>query len=170
MSRLSFGSNGDREHVSVSGVGSQHVQFVDSVGYLLVRTARAHRIAVGRGLARLGLHPGQELLLAELWACAPLAQGKLIERLQVEPPTVTKALRRLEHNGLVRRARAPHDGRVVMIDLTPAGRALESRVRALWEETEEALLARLSAGDREQARALLARLNANMLAAAPARA
>ncbi len=151
----------------MSSDGTDHAQFADSVGYLLVRTARAHRIAVGRGLAKLGLHPGQELLLAELWAAAPLSQGRLIERLHVEPPTVTKALKRLEQHGLVRRTRAEHDGRIVMIDLTPEGRALESRVRALWEETEEVLLARLSSTDREQARSLLARLQANMRALAP---
>jgi DNA-binding MarR family transcriptional regulator len=147
-------------------VDSENAQFVDSVGYLLVRAARAHRAVVGRGLAKLGLHPGQELLLAALWGAEPLPQGKLIERLQVEPPTVTKALKRMEHSGLVHRSRAPHDGRVVMIELTPAGRALESRVRALWDQTEEALLAGLGSEERERARQLLAGLHANMLPAA----
>ncbi|XXV34779.1 MarR family transcriptional regulator [Sorangium sp. So ce1504] len=65
------------------------------------------------GVAALhGLQPGQDVLLRQLCQSDGLSQSALIERLGVEPPTVTKALGRLEKAGLVVRRRDPNDARV----------------------------------------------------------
>jgi DNA-binding MarR family transcriptional regulator len=50
--------------------------------------------------------------------------GKVGERLQVHPASVTNAVDRLEHDGLVRRVRHPDDGRSVLVELTTAGAEL----------------------------------------------
>jgi DNA-binding MarR family transcriptional regulator len=50
--------------------------------------------------------------------------GKVGERLQVHPASVTNAVQRLEADGLVERSANPHDGRSVIVAITPAGRAL----------------------------------------------
>ncbi len=50
--------------------------------------------------------------------------GKIGERLQVHPASVTNAVQRLEADGLVRRAANPDDGRGVLAEITEPGRRL----------------------------------------------
>ena len=53
-----------------------------------------------------------------------LPVGKVGERLQVHPASVTNAVQRLEDAGLVARSANPADGRSVLAAITPAGRRL----------------------------------------------
>lgn len=53
-----------------------------------------------------------------------LPVGKIGERLQVHAASVTNAVGRLEADGLVVRRANPDDGRSVLAEITPAGRAL----------------------------------------------
>jgi len=50
--------------------------------------------------------------------------GKIGERLQVHPASVTNAVQRLEADGLVRRVANPADGRSILAEITDAGRRL----------------------------------------------
>ena len=50
-----------------------------------------------------------------------LPVGRIGARLQVHPASVTNAVARLEHDGLVERTQNPDDGRSVLASLTPAG-------------------------------------------------
>jgi DNA-binding MarR family transcriptional regulator len=50
--------------------------------------------------------------------------GKIGERLQVHPASVTNAVRRLEADGLVVRTANPDDGRSVLAEITDDGRKL----------------------------------------------
>jgi DNA-binding MarR family transcriptional regulator len=56
-----------------------------------------------------------------------LPVGKVGERLQVHPASVTNAMQRLEDAGLVERTANPDDGRSVLATITPAGRSLVER-------------------------------------------
>jgi DNA-binding MarR family transcriptional regulator len=53
---------------------------------------------------------------------AGLPMGKLTERLQVHPASVTNAVDRLEDDGLVVRSPNPRDGRSTIVSILPAGR------------------------------------------------
>jgi DNA-binding MarR family transcriptional regulator len=53
-----------------------------------------------------------------------LPLGKIGERLQVNPASVTNAVDRLEADGLVTRQPDPDDGRVTLARLTPTGRRI----------------------------------------------
>ena len=50
--------------------------------------------------------------------------GKIGERLQVHPASVTNAVQRLEADGLVRRSANPNDGRSILAEITDPGRRL----------------------------------------------
>lgn len=115
-----------------------------SLGTALVRAAREHRVLVSRGLTELGLHPGQELLLAELWKEDCLTQTELTNRLGVELPTVAKAVQRLEASGLVTRKKDLHDRRVARVTLTPQGARLRAAVESVWTRAEAVLVRGLS--------------------------
>ena len=52
------------------------------------------------------------------------------ERLQVHPTSVTSIVDRLEAAGLVVRRKHPEDGRAVLAEITPSGRALVEEATA----------------------------------------
>lgn len=95
------------------------------------------RLAVTR-LARIlryqdpsGLSASQSSALAMIARRGPLTLGDLAAREHVTPPTITRVVDKLAHEGLVERAPDPRDGRVVMVALTSAGErwAAEARSR-----------------------------------------
>lgn len=53
-----------------------------------------------------------------------LPMGKISDRLQVHPASVTSAVKRLERDGLIRREPDSVDNRIVLAELLPAGEAL----------------------------------------------
>jgi DNA-binding MarR family transcriptional regulator len=126
--------------------------------YMFVLLAKRLRIEFESRLAPLGIHAGQDRLLQELWQEDGITQRQLIERLSVEPPTVTGIVQRLEREELLRREPDPDNRRVQRVYLTDAGRRLEDPVREVWREVEEGFLGDLSGSEREQLLRLLAKL------------
>jgi DNA-binding MarR family transcriptional regulator len=53
-----------------------------------------------------------------------LPLGKMGERLQVHPTSITSIVQRLEADGLILRRRHPDDGRAVLAEITDRGRSL----------------------------------------------
>ena len=66
----------------------------------------------------------EALVLLVFSSRGSLPLGKMGERLQVHPTSVTSIVRRLEAAGLVVRRAHPEDGRAVLAEITPAGREL----------------------------------------------
>jgi MarR family transcriptional regulator, organic hydroperoxide resistance regulator len=130
--------------------------------FALAKVCRAHRSYVGELLAEHGLHVGQDMVLVELWQNDGLRGGDLADRLGVEPPTITKMLRRLESCGLVERRADPEDARSLRVYLTGSGRALEEPVSRCWERAEHTVLAGMNAKDRQTFRKLLDRVKSNL--------
>jgi DNA-binding MarR family transcriptional regulator len=87
---------------------------------------------VYRGLlGALGLTYPQYLVLLVLWEQESLMVSQIGERLFLDSPTLTPLLKRMEVLGLLKRARARHDERQVIIGLTPRGRNLKRRARSV---------------------------------------
>jgi len=72
----------------------------------------------------------EALVLLTFSSRGSLPLGKMGERLQVHPTSVTSIVDRLEAAGLVVRRRHPEDGRAVLAEITEAGRALVERATA----------------------------------------
>lgn len=66
----------------------------------------------------------EALVLLSFTRSGSLPLGKMGERLQVHPTSITSIIDRLESAGLVVRRRHPEDGRAVLAEITDAGRAL----------------------------------------------
>lgn len=137
-------------------------QAAEPISTLIPAVAKAHRKLAGSLLQDLGLAAGQELVLMLLWGESPQAQADLTRQLMVEPPTAAKTLARLEKAGFVQRQRSEADGRVVLVSLTDAGRALEGPVTSVWKDLEERTTVSLSPAEQDQLRFLLARLAASL--------
>ena len=78
-------------------------------------------------LEPMGLTHPQYLVMLALWGQSPLAVKELIEMLQLDGPTLSPMLKRLEAAGLVTRTRDPDDERQLRISLTEKGRALREQ-------------------------------------------
>jgi len=103
------------------------------------RTDREHARRIGRAWIELRRGAAASALRSYLFGTEKaLEQGQmdaldlltrrerpmkeLAARLRVEPSTATRAVQRLEHDGLVERFTSPKDGRVVLVRITDEGR------------------------------------------------
>ena len=90
---------------------------------------RVQQLVLGRldGLLRehgLTFARYEALVLLVFSSRGSLPLGKMGERLQVHPTSVTSIVQRLEAAGLVRRRQDAADGRIVLAEITDAGRDL----------------------------------------------
>ena len=135
---------------------------LDSMSYRLVRVAKAHRGLVAEGLAELGLHTGQELVLMQLWREDGLRHSDLAQRIGVAPPTVTKVLRGMDRTGLVTREADSQDARASRVWLTERGRSLREPVEGLWQAVERRVLRGVDRSERDRVERALARMLDNV--------
>ncbi|MFC7597683.1 MarR family winged helix-turn-helix transcriptional regulator [Terrabacter sp. GCM10028922] len=112
------------------------------MSYAIFQLARAHRAYAAALLREMDLHPGQELLLMQLFDRDGQTQSELLESVGLDHSTVSKSLRRMQDAGLLVREPAAHDRRVMVVHLTDKGRAMRGPIAALWQTLEAA-----SAGD-----------------------
>ena len=84
-------------------------------------------------------------------------------RTQLSNSTLTGLLKRMEEAELVERRRDESDGRVVRVRLTPLGRGLESRCRAVLKKFDLLIAQALNPEEVHQAKDLLRRYTDTML-------
>jgi DNA-binding MarR family transcriptional regulator len=77
-----------------------------------------------------GLTYPQYVVLLALWEQSPLRVGDLADRTDLDSGTLSPLLRRLETAGWVSKNRSALDGRVVQVELTDRGRALQAELGA----------------------------------------
>lgn len=82
-----------------------------------------------RQQAGTGHTPSQLSALATIDHHGPLTLGALADHERVAPPSITKAVAKLEADGLVERATDPADRRVQRVSTTKAGRNLIAETR-----------------------------------------
>ncbi|KAF3886998.1 MULTISPECIES: MarR family winged helix-turn-helix transcriptional regulator [Nostocales] len=134
----------------------------ETLCYLIVQVCKAHRNEACKVLSDMGLHIGQEILLIHLWENDGLIQSDLAFKMQVEAPTLTKMLNRMEIVGLLQRRRDEEDARICRIYLTDAGRALQKPVQTAWNLLEERILANLTLEEQLLLRRLLLQVHNNL--------
>ncbi|MFJ1461762.1 MarR family transcriptional regulator [Nocardia wallacei] len=122
-------------------------------------------LAVYRPLLEpMGLTHPQYLVMLALWGETPMSVRAIAEAVQLDSPTLSPLLKRLEAAGLISRRRDPRDERNLLIDLTDAGRGLRRQA----ERIPPAVVDRLgvSLADLEELRDILTRVNQAARAAA----
>ncbi|MFT0867512.1 MarR family winged helix-turn-helix transcriptional regulator [Pseudomonas sp. CAM1A] len=80
-------------------------------------------------LQALGLTYPQYLAMLVLWEQDGLTVGEISQRLLTDPGSLTPLLKRLESEGLLKRSRSREDERVVLVQLTDKGRALQAEAQ-----------------------------------------
>jgi DNA-binding MarR family transcriptional regulator len=94
------------------------------------------------------------LMLLDFSRSGQLPLGKIGERLQVHPASVTNAVDRLESDGLVARTPNPGDGRSTLASISQAGRELASVASASLNERVFARVALTATEQRDAFRLL----------------
>lgn len=102
----------------------------------MAKVAKIHRQRSDELLSTVGLHVGQEMLLNVLWTEGEMTQTELANRLEIQPATLTVALKRLEKNGLVVRSRDPQDQRVSRVQPSRKSGELRDGVLLAWGRLE----------------------------------
>jgi DNA-binding MarR family transcriptional regulator len=112
-------------------------------GYQLRRAQYAYRLVLDRALESTGVTTPQFAALALLQATPGLSNAALARQNLVTPQTMNVILARLEAAGLVVRAPHPGHGRIVRVDLTPAGQAVLDQCLSRAAAAEARLLGAL---------------------------
>jgi DNA-binding MarR family transcriptional regulator len=128
----------------------------EGVALLLQRFKLEPSIIAGNPYA--DLHANDVGLLVVIRGPEKWNVHRIAQSLGAPISTISSALDRLEKRGLVARRRLPGDRRVVHIELTAAGHRLVAKIRASQIEVCRAMLARISARDREDLIRLVAQL------------
>ncbi|MFJ9588208.1 MarR family winged helix-turn-helix transcriptional regulator [Streptomyces acidicola] len=117
--------------------------------HAIFRVARLHRLLAAQLLRRVGLHPGQELVMMQLWDLGPQRQTDLVRLLGSDAATMTRTVKRLENAGFVRRRPSETDKRATIIEPTIASLALRKEVELVWAELENSVAAGLAAEEQD---------------------
>jgi len=136
--------------------------YADSLPLRLLRAREAVMARIRPMLRAHGLSEQQWRILRTLAADPELEMSQLAQRVYMHLPSVTRMLSAMHVQGLVARRTAEHDGRRILVSITPKGREViatvtpeaaniaadiewrfggdrTSRLKRLLEELEEAL-------------------------------
>jgi DNA-binding MarR family transcriptional regulator len=126
-------------------------------GQLLFRLWRASHVRVADVLGSVGLTPALFALLNVIAAREGAIQQELGAAMGIDRTTMVSLIDQLESGGLAKRRPSPTDRRAREIAITPKGRRLMQRSRRMISETEDEVLAGLTAGQRRELVNLLRR-------------
>lgn len=128
------------------------------IGYVL---RRAHQKATGifnAVMGEFGVTPTQFAALARLDDAGRVSQNELGRLTAMDPATIWGVVNRLIKQGYVAQSAHPGDARLVMVELTEAGRKATLRMKAVAAEVSRETLAPFTEAEARQLLALLGRL------------
>jgi MarR family transcriptional regulator, transcriptional regulator for hemolysin len=126
-------------------------------GQLFFRLWRASHVRAAEVLGSVGLTPALFGLLNVIGAREGAIQQELAAAMGIDRSTMVTLIDRLESTGLAKRRPSTTDRRAREIAITPKGRRLLQRSRRMISETEDEVLAGLTAEERSELVSLLRR-------------
>ena len=111
--------------VELSGEEIDYLVLEQQICFALAVASRSVIALYRPVLEPLGLTHPQYLVMVALWQSKSLSVKEISALLQVESPSVSPVLKRLESAGLIERQRDVSDERSVRLTLTDRGRALK---------------------------------------------
>jgi DNA-binding MarR family transcriptional regulator len=133
-------------------------ELVASTTFLLKRLGFAAKERAMEAYEQTGLHPYHHAVLVAVGEGSHETQGAIADALGYDRGQLVGLLDELEERGLVERRRDPMDRRRHLVRLTPDGKRVLGRLRALARQIEDEFLAPLDDGERANLHALLLRL------------
>ena len=137
-----------------------------TLDFLLAQISRLHHTRAHQLFEAIGLYRGQPPVLRRLWQQEGLTHTELAERVKITPATVTKMLQRMEKAGFVLRKPDSTDQRISRVYLTDAGRAIQAKVEAIWQQMEQDAFVGFTQEELILLRQFLTQIRANLAQAA----
>jgi DNA-binding MarR family transcriptional regulator len=128
----------------------------------IIQVTRLHMVVARQLLRKLGLHPGQELLLMHLWDSGAQRQSALATAFDTDSAAMTRTVQRLEHAGLVERRVDPTDARASLVAATAASLRIRKQLEEMWEELESLTVQSMPRADQERLLAGLLDIESNL--------
>jgi DNA-binding MarR family transcriptional regulator len=100
-------------------------------------------------LSKYGVTPAEATVLHVIMANPDVSHGELAEILLIQPPNMTKMLKRLEAEGLIDRLVSASDRRRVVLSLTPKARRLVLQYRGAAFAHEKTAFSAFSTAERK---------------------
>lgn len=136
----------------------KHAQADESPGFLLWKVTALWQQRLAEVLQALGITQTQYAILASLrWfeeQGEPPTQAHLVEHARIEKMTLSKAIRKLEEAGLLKRDPSPHDSRAVHVRFSSKGRKLVEQAVGAVEHADDDFFACLPAAQLAQYKAI----------------
>ncbi|HEX8488559.1 MAG TPA: MarR family transcriptional regulator [Propionibacteriaceae bacterium] len=120
--------------MSINELASSHPEnlTLDQQVCFALAVATRNVISLYRPLLEpLGLTHPQYLVMVAMWQQEPMSVTEISRVLQLEPPSVSPVLKRLQSAGWIKRQRDALDERTVRLTLTEEGRALKQQVSSI---------------------------------------
>lgn len=117
--------------------------------YLLTRIAHRYNQTIHAELKAIGLSTISTRIIASLKIFDALTINELCVHALAEQPTMSRALDRLEADGIIRRSVKDEDNRKRVVRLTPEGEALFDRIWPVTQNANEAMFQGIADADRE---------------------
>ena len=124
----------------------------------LMRAANAARSCASRQLEGSGLTLSQFAVLEALYHLGPMSLSDIAQKILTTGGNLTMVVGNLEKQGLAYRQKSPEDGRVLIVMLTPKGKALIQRIFPAHAVAITAFMAALTPNQQEQLGGLCRRL------------
>jgi DNA-binding MarR family transcriptional regulator len=132
------------------------------LGGTLHKVCRLHSKEAERVFEGLGLHRGQPPLLRLLWQRDGRTHSELATHMHVQPATISRMLKRMEHRGFVVRRSDRMDERVSRVYLTDKGREVQEAVFDGLRALDRKTFGSLTAAERATILHLLERVRTNL--------
>jgi MarR family transcriptional regulator, lower aerobic nicotinate degradation pathway regulator len=117
----------------------------DQVGYLLRCAHQKATETFNAVMAEFSITPTQFAALAKLDDLEAVSQNQLGRLTAMDPATISGVIGRLGARGFVRGSPDPKDARVLILSLTPAGKAAIGQMKAVAADVSRQTLAPLGA-------------------------
>ena len=137
----------------------------DSAGFLLWKITASWQAKLGKILYEFGITQTQYAILASLkWfeeKNEPTTQSHLVEHAKIDKMTISKAIRRLESEGLVVRERSATDSRATNVYFSTKGRSIIQKAIVAVESADEEFFSCLNEKQLNSYKQLTAKVIAN---------
>jgi MarR family transcriptional regulator, lower aerobic nicotinate degradation pathway regulator len=140
-------------------------ELLESSSFLLKRLGFKAKAKAMDAYEEIGANPFHYAVLVALTEDSHETQGALADTLGYDRGQMVGILDDLEEQELILRRRDPDDRRRQLVSITPEGRKMLTRLRALSRKLEDELLAPLSADERARLHELLIKLGRQHLPA-----
>ena len=130
----------------------------DQIGFRLRRAHQRASVIFNDVMARFDVTPTQFAALAKLDDLGIVSQNQLGRATAMDPATILGVVGRLVRQGLMRTRPDPIDGRQMLLELTPEGKAQMVTMKAAAATVSKRTLAMLSPDDAETLIRLLAKI------------